>query len=210
MTVFQGTTKFALGSGLAIDSIAGPVITSRGADRRPKVPTVRHFPGHTDIHIVNQASLAGTWDDWLLNDYGGLDESDVLANVVKVALMTDRRADIREILPDPDSSDRRGWWGDLEAEQIWDGWPIGCRNWLLTRAKITGPESSEGATVVRAEEYTRTALQPLLDKNICSAIDVVAMRVGLDRIDVAVTIFRGPREEIELQFQDLWIEVREA
>lgn len=171
----------------------------------------------TDVHIVNHASLAGIWDDWLMNSHGFLDESEVLANVVKVALLTDRRADIREILPDPDSSDRRGWWADFEAELIWDGWPIGCRNWLLTRAKIIGAQTSEGATVVRAEEYTRLALQPLIDKGICSAIDVVAERVFVQgtspqahRIDVHVTVFRGPREEIELQFQDLWNEIREA
>jgi len=164
----------------------------------------------TDIHIVNRASLAGVWDDWLFNSLGALDESEVLANIVKVALMTDSRASPTDVLPDPDSVDRRGWWGDLDAETIWDGWPIGCRNWLLTRAKITGPGSSEGATVVRAEEYTRSALQPLIDKNICTAIDVVAARVGIDRIDVNVTIYRGPREEIQLQFQDLWAEIRES
>jgi phage gp46-like protein len=210
MTVFQGTAKFTFGSGLAVDSIAGPIFTSRGEDRRPKTVVVKHFPSYTDIHIVNKANLAGVWDDWLLNDLGILDETDVLANVVKVALMTDRRADLREILPDPDSSDRRGWWGDLDAEVIWDGWPIGCRNWLLTRAKITPPQSSEGATVVRAEEYTRLALQPLIDKNMCTAIDVFVERVGLDRIDVQVKIYRGPRDEIELQFQDLWASVRES
>ena len=166
---------------------------------------------NTDIHIVNKFIVGAIWDDWLLNDYNGLlDETEVLANVVKVALLTDRIADIREILPDPDSTDRRGWWGDFEAEGIWEGWPIGCRNWLLTRAKIVGPESFEGATVVRAEEYTRLALQPLIDKSICTAIDVVAKRVDIHRIDVNVTVFRGPREEIELQFQDLWSEIREA
>ena len=137
MTVFQGTAKAGLTSNLSVDTIAGPLVFGRGADRKPKATPIGPTIGHTDIHIVNQASLAGTWDDWLLNDFGALDETDVLANVVKVALMTDRRADIREILPDPDSSDRRGWWGDMDAEKIWDGWPIGCRNWLLTRAKIT-------------------------------------------------------------------------
>lgn len=172
----------------------------------------------TDIHIVNNRSdLRGIWADWLFNPHGLLDETEVLANVVKVALLTDRRADIREILPDPDSNDRRGWWGDLEAELVWDGWPIGCRNWLLTRAKIVDSNAAEGSTVVRAEEYTRTALQPLIDRRICTAIDVVAERVFVQgtsptasRIDVNVTVFRGPREEIELQFQDLWAEIREA
>lgn len=171
----------------------------------------------TDVHIVNHATYAGIWDDWLLKDNGLLDESEVLANAVKVALLTDRRADLREILPDPDSSDREGWWADFEAEFIWDGWPIGCRNWLLRRAKILGAQTSEGSTVVRAEEYTRAALQPLLDKRICSAIQVTAERVLIQgtsptasRIDVHVTVYRGPLEEIELQFQDLWSEIRVA
>ena len=176
------------------------------------------MPTHiTDVHIVNKANFQGIWDDWLFNERGFLDETEVLANVVKVALLTDRRADIREILPDPDSDDRRGWWADFEADFIWEGWPIGCRNWLLSRAKIVGAGSSEGATVTRAEQYTREALQPLLDKNICSAIEVVATRVlsqgtspQAHRIDVKVTLYRGPRDEIELQFQDLWSEIREA
>jgi phage gp46-like protein len=166
-----------------------------------------HTPSHIDVQIINRANLAGVWDDWLLNKYGALEEKDVLANVVKVALMTDRRSDVKEILPDPDSSDRRGWWGDFEAELIWNGWPIGCRNWLLSRAKIVGSESFEGATVVRAEEYTRAALQPMIDQQMCTAIDVVAERVDTHRIDVHVTVYRGPNEEIELQFQDLWAEV---
>lgn len=172
---------------------------------------------NTDIHIVNKFTNAVLWDDWLLNSEGLLDESEVLANVVKVALLTDRRASLQEILPDPDSDDRKGWWADFEAELVWDGWPIGCRNWLLARAKIIGAATSEGATVVRAEEYTRAALQPMIDKRMCSAIDVVAERVLVQgtspqahRIDVHVTVFRGPRVEIELQFQDLWNEIREA
>lgn len=176
------------------------------------------MPTHiTDVKIVNHASLAGIWDDWFMNDHGLLDESEVLANVVKVALLTNRRADMAEILPDPDSDDRQGWWADFDAEFVWGGWPIGCRNWLLARAKILGAQTSEGSTVVRAEEYTRNALQPLIDKRICTAIDVVAERVLVQgtspqahRIDVHVTVFRGPRAEIELQFQDLWNEIREA
>jgi phage gp46-like protein len=39
-------------------------------------------------------------------------------NTVKLALLTDAIADPADILPDPDSNDRRGWWGDLDAETI--------------------------------------------------------------------------------------------
>ena len=164
----------------------------------------------TDVRIVSVASLRETVADWLLKSDGALDESEELANLAKVALMTDRLADIDETLPDLDSDDRRGWWGDYEAESIWQGWKIGTKNWLLLRAKISDRFSREGDTVIRAEQYTREALQPLIDRRICSYIDVRARRIDRSRIDVNVTIYRGPKIEIELQFQGLWQDVIEA
>ena len=163
----------------------------------------------TDIRIVNHTSLAGIWADWLQLGDGTLDQTEELVNVVKVALLTDAIADPTDILPDPDSTDRRGWWGDLEAETLWNGWPIGCKCWLLKRAKITPAQAREGSTLARAESYVRVALQPMIDNLICSAFDVSVTRVGLERIDVLVTVYRGPREEIQLQFQDLWSNIRE-
>ena len=161
----------------------------------------------TDIRIVSKADLRETIADWLLLPNGTLDESEQLANIAKVALMTDSLAGIDDILPDPDSTDRRGWWGDYEALEIWGGWPIGTLNWLLTRAKIADEYSYEGATLLRAEEYTRTALAPLLERRIATHIECKATRVERERIDVLVRIYRGPRLAIELRFQDLWAEV---
>jgi phage gp46-like protein len=157
-----------------------------------------------DVRIVSSASLRGTVADWLLLPTGNLDESGELANYAKLALMTDRLADNDEVLPDPDSTDRRGWWGDMDAGAIWQGWPIGTKNWLLTRAKIADVYAWEGDTVVRAENYTRAALQPMIDRKMCSAIVVQATRIGRERIDVAVTIYRGPQTAIQLIFQDMW------
>jgi phage gp46-like protein len=157
-----------------------------------------------DIRIVASATLQETVADWNLMPSGLLDEREELANYVKVALMTDRTASLDEVLPDPDSTDYRGWWGDMDAKAIWNGWQIGTKNWLLTRAKITPPEAWEHDTVSRAENYTRDALQPMIDLRMCSAIDVQAARVAIDRIDVYVAVYRGPRLAVELIFQDLW------
>jgi phage gp46-like protein len=162
----------------------------------------------TDVRIVSFATLRETIADWWLLQNGKLDERFELANLAKVALMTDARSDPLEVLPDPDSTDRRGWWGDLDAGPIWQGWPIGTKNWLLTRAKISDQYSMEGDTVVRAEQYTRLALQPLVNNRIASRIDVNATRVGDSRIDVTVVIWRGPNPEVELRFQDLWAGVK--
>lgn len=165
----------------------------------------------TDIRLKQQYSLEAVTMDWLLKD-GTLDEREELATAVRVALGTDALADEDEILPDPDSSDRRGWWGDYQAREIWDGWPIGVKNWLLLRAKILQSPSSEGSTLERARNYTRQAIQPFLDRQIASAMDVQAERIGLDQIVVRLTLFRGPKSEVLLRFQYLWEEpvVQEA
>lgn len=162
----------------------------------------------TDIRVVNVTDLGGIWADWLLKPDGTLDESEELANQVKVALLTFALADINDTLPDPDSTDRCGWWGDFDAETVWDGWPIGAKIWLLSRAKITPAEARDGSTLTRAEQYCRSALQPLIDKKICTAIDVEAVRNGVEQIDVTVVVYRGAQLQIELRFQNLWDEVR--
>src|SRR5215831_2005055 len=162
----------------------------------------------SDARIASTADLRWTIADWLLLPNGLLDETQELANYVKVALLTDRLAAVTEVLPDPDSDDRRGWWGDMDAGVIWRGWTIGTKNWLLTRAKIADSSAWEGDTTVRAENYTREALTPLLDMKLCSRIDVSAARVSDQRIDVLVRVWRGPESAVDMVFQDLWNEMR--
>src|SRR6516165_7488439 len=145
--------------------------------------------------------------DWLLLDDGTLDETQALATAVIVALGTDALAGPTDILPDPDSTDRRGWWGDLDAKEIWYGWDIGCKLWLLTRAKIVGQESWEGATVTRVEQYIRAAIQPFIERRIGSRMFVKAERVGREQINALVRLYRGPTLEIELQYQILWSDI---
>jgi phage gp46-like protein len=160
----------------------------------------------TDIRLKEYYTLAGVTMDWLLLDIGMLDERDELATAVRVALGSDALASADDILPDPDSTDRRGWWGDMDANEIWQGWEVGCRNWLLTRAKITDSNSFEGSTTERARQYTLSALQPFIDQRIASQVDVTATRTDTQEIDVSVTIYRGPEAEIDLRYQLAWQE----
>jgi phage gp46-like protein len=158
----------------------------------------------SDLRLKTNFSFEGVTMDFLMRDTGFLDEREELATAARVALGTDKRADVRDVLPDPDSTDRRGWWGDLDAEEIWGGWPIGTKNWLLTRAKITQAPSEEGATVDRARRYTQEALQPFIDKRIATQMSVVATRTELQRIEVEAKIYRGPSNDIDLRYQILW------
>lgn len=157
----------------------------------------------TDIELVGTAVEL----DWLQTPLHLLDDGFALQSAVIVALGTDGLAGKNDVLPDPDSKDRGGWWGDLDAEEIWNGWPVGCKLWLLRRAKITGPLAAEGDTVVRAGDYARVALRPFTEQQIASQIDVAASRTDVGRIDVSVLISRGPEPDIALRYASLWGEL---
>ena len=145
--------------------------------------------------------------DWLMSDQNLLVDGYDLQSAVIVALGTDALAPPDEELPDPDATDRRGWWGDMDAEELWGGWPVGCLLWLLHRAKITGPLSRQGSTLGRAEGWTREAMLPFTQRRIASRIDVLADQIDTQRIDVGVVIYRGPDRAIELRYNELWEEL---
>jgi phage gp46-like protein len=146
--------------------------------------------------------------DWNLLSYGGLDERQALATAIIVALGTDALADEHDILPDPDSSDRRGWWGDLDAIAIWDGWPIGSRLWLMQRSAILPTEAYNGGTLQLIENYIYEAIQPFIERRVASSftVEVTRSTARSDRVDALIRIYRGPTLEIDLQFQILWDE----
>jgi phage gp46-like protein len=160
-----------------------------------------------DVRLVQQGTFPYQTEisvDWLLLGDGTLDATQALATAVILALGTDRLADHDDVLPDPDSTDRRGWWGDLDAEEIWRGWPVGCRLWLLHREKIVGPGAQQGATLAKIEYYIREAMQPFLDIRLASRMDVAIARIDKQRIDVLIKLYRGPELAIDLRYQILW------
>jgi phage gp46-like protein len=145
--------------------------------------------------------------DWLLSDQNLLMDGYDLQSAVIVALGTDALAGPSDALPDPDATDRRGWWGDMDADEIWNGWPVGCKLWLLERVSITGPAAYAGSTVARAEGYTRDAMKPFTQQLIATRIDVVTQQTDTQSIDVGVVIYRGPSPEIALRYSELWDEL---
>jgi len=163
----------------------------------------------TDIRLKEYADPAGVTMDWLLLDIGMLDERDELATAVRVALGSDAMASVDDVLPDPDSTDRRGWWGDMDTQLIWNGWPIGSRLWLLSRAKMTDGRAQQGSILTRVKFYIQEALQPFIDLKIASSMYVAVSRVDRQRINALVRLYRGPKTAIELQYQVLWQDIIE-
>jgi phage gp46-like protein len=144
--------------------------------------------------------------DWELLEDGTLDDTQALATALCVALGTNGLASVDDLLPDPDSSDRKGWWGDMDAETIWNGWPIGSRLWLLRRSKIEGPNAQRGATIAWVQNYIVECIQPFVDHRICSTFRVEVARTSPQQIDALIIVYRGPQPIIELRYAVLWDE----
>jgi phage gp46-like protein len=150
--------------------------------------------------------------DWSLLPDGTLDDTQALATSVCVALGTNARADTTDPLPDPDSTDYMGWWGDLDADTIWGAWPIGSKIWLLQRSAIEGPNAQRGATIELVRMYIQQAIQPFVDNHICSRFDITVVRPAtpLNQINSMIRIYRGPQPPIELMYSILWEEQKQA
>ena len=148
--------------------------------------------------------------DWNLLGDGTLDDTQALATAVIVALGTNALADATELLPDPDSTDRAGWWGDYDADTIWNAWPIGAKLWLLRRSAIESVASRQGSTVARVLAYVRLAIQPFVDQRIASRFrrHRGARRQATHRH--RIVIYRGPSPAIEMLYSVLWDEQQYA
>ena len=74
----------------------------------------------------------------------------------------------------------------------------------MRRAKIAPASSQQAGTLTLIEDYIRVAMQPFIDRKICSSFDVFVSRVDKQRIDALLRIYRGPRPAIDLRYAVLW------
>ncbi|MBB2841471.1 UNVERIFIED_ORG: phage gp46-like protein [Rhizobium etli] len=122
-----------------------------------------------------------------------------LATQVLICLMTDRRFDPSEL---PDGVENRGWIGD--SYDVMDGeTPIGSRLWLLRRSALY-----EGIEI-KAQDYAREALQPLLQQGAAARIDVTAtVNRPLNRLDLSVSLYgRDGTRLYDNKFELLWRQI---
>lgn len=138
--------------------------------------------------IWDVANVRGTWQV----AGGALANGDDLATAVLISLFTDRRANDDDTLPDA-STDRRGWWGDLDQAV-----PIGSRLWLLARSKLTP------AVALQAKGYVSEALRWMIDDGAAAAVNIATAIVMPNRLNVTVTIQRATGTQQSMQFNWAW------
>lgn len=105
-----------------------------------------------------------------------------LRDVILSSLLSDSRDDS---VSGPLGTYRGGWAGDPRATDWSIPDRIGSRLWTVRRATLTE------ATLVRAEELAREALQWLVDDGIAEQVSVTVSRSGLESLQIGVTVARG-------------------
>lgn len=145
---------------------------------------------------------AGTFNfDWALapstvvDRYLGLAEEPGLETAVMLSLFTDRRAEDGDALPGG-SDDKRGWWGDMYAENPGD--KFGSRLWLLSREKQTP------SVLVRARRYAEEALAWLVEDGIARAVSVSADIVRQGVLGLSIEIIRSAAPPQKYRFEAFW------
>lgn len=116
-----------------------------------------------------------------------------------ISLFTDRRAKNNDVLPDPNSIDKRGWWGDLVSKVQND--QIGSRQWLLERSK------TEQQVLILTESFVKESLQWMIDDGVAIKIDVDVERLGdvtLPILAYQARIHKSDGTVIALNFDDKW------
>lgn len=146
--------------------------------------------------------IALIWNDDNLGDIPAADfdlqTDEGLRTAIIVSLFTDRRASFGEQLPAGETN-RRGWWGDVLPDVPGD--VIGSRLWLLFREKKLAD------VITRANEYTREALQWLIDDRVAARVDVQAeaIRVGdTDALAIQCAVYRPGGDVVQFRYNYAW------
>lgn len=133
-------------------------------------------------------------------EYGDVIKEDGLETALLLSLFVDRRANDDDILPDPDSTNKRGWWGDQINPDI-EGDQIGSRLWLLERSKTTEEN------LVRAKEYSEEATQWLVDDGVAAKVEVATERIGdpgENRLAIEVKVLKIDGNTITKRYELQW------
>jgi len=128
---------------------------------------------------------------------GDLASDDDLETAVLISLFTDRLAHTDDNI---DQSNRRGWWGDTDAD-----YQIGSRLYLIRRTKLT-TETAKNAKI-----YATEALQWLIDDGIVSDITVQTQIVFPSRLYLAISYTKpGQITATTQKFGWAWDQVKNA
>lgn len=113
---------------------------------------------------------------------------------VVISLFSNTRASRGDVLPGT-IENKAGWWGSVLL-----GCQLGSKLWLLQRAPL------DNTTVRLYEQYSKDALAWMINDQIAEEITAVAVRTGLNRVNLAMTIKRKNNTNVSFRFYVNWEE----
>jgi phage gp46-like protein len=139
---------------------------------------------------IGLSLIDGSFDVEIKN--GDVVRDDGLETAVTISLFTDRR--VTEEEKPYLANSKRGYWGDLFSEI--DGDKMGSRLWTLEREKRTTE------VLRRAEDYTREALQWLIDDGVVLSISAISSYDDNKFLNIDVKIIKPLGNES--RYKVLW------
>jgi phage gp46-like protein len=122
-----------------------------------------------------------------------------LGSAVIISLFSDMRADIGDQLPDPESTDRRGFWGDiLDPDVVGD--KLGSKLWLLERAIMIDKDFN------LVEQYVLESLEWMKEDDVAKDIQVTVERKDDGRVYFQADIYKSDDTVENLRFDLEWME----
>ncbi|MDX1604439.1 MAG: phage GP46 family protein [Salinimicrobium sediminis] len=168
------------------------------------IPDLRHLLGLYRFEFINAiatpAGIAEDGDIYMEYDALGVgtkifvQQTDFirdkgLRTAVLISLLTDRIADLTDVLPD-NTGDRRGWWADPT---------LGSKLWLLFRSSLTPDMPS------RVEQASNEALQWMIDEGVASSVESEALISSQNTITWTIKIVKpGGKNDENFKFFFNW------
>lgn len=121
---------------------------------------------------------------------GDISTDSTLDTYILMCIFEEQRATASEI---PPAYKRRGWIGNTSTP----GFEQGSKTWLFEQERITGTVLAELGVIVR------NALQPFIDDNIASDVQVETPFYRNGRVCVFVNLFRDG-SKVDRRFFELW------
>jgi phage gp46-like protein len=167
------------------------------------LPLPLSIPLYAPVNPVIPTDIASVW----IQNLGGADfrivRSELRSNQdletsVIISLFSDRLANSDDLIPDPFSTNRRGWWADTYNTEL-----IGSRLWLLSRAK------SSPALLPIAQGYVQEALQWLIDDKVVSSMDIQVFFIhnAPSMLGIVITLFQKGQNKVAIEFEYVWNQI---
>ncbi|MDU7531585.1 MAG: phage GP46 family protein, partial [Klebsiella sp.] len=125
-------------------------------------------------------------------EHNGLSFDEGLVSLVYICLFTDARADTSDEIPDG-TDDRRGWCGNSFSDFEW-----GSKLWLIDREKLTEEVR------LRAENYARLAMQPLLRYGYARNAQVTATIPRINWLGLTIILTRPDKTGLTIEIKKRW------